>query len=210
MKYKLTDEKGQTHGGCQWGENVTHTAEGKGKTLCSSDVIHYYEDTLLAVFANPVHANFRNPILWEFKPQRKIGGDALKSACKTGRTIRQIPLPEITTLQKVEIGIRCVMLIYTGATWLKWAEGWLSGKAANAAYAAANAANAAAYAAANAAAYAAYAAANASYAANAANAASYAAANAAAYAASYASYAASYAASLIKIIHQVVDKKGGE
>ena len=30
---KLTDENGQTHGGMQWGEGITHTASGEGD-LC--------------------------------------------------------------------------------------------------------------------------------------------------------------------------------
>jgi hypothetical protein len=33
--YKLTDEHGQTRGGTQWGEGVTHTATGTGTELCS-------------------------------------------------------------------------------------------------------------------------------------------------------------------------------
>ena len=67
--YKLTDKDGYTRKGkeneCLWGENITHTATGKGSHLCSRDLIHVYRNPLIASFMNPSHADFKNPLLWE-------------------------------------------------------------------------------------------------------------------------------------------------
>ena len=153
MKYKLTDINSKTFAGCQWGENISHTASGEGKKLCTDSLIHYYEDKYLAVFTNPIHANYSPALLWEFKPEKKIAGDALKSGCKTGMTIKQIPMPEITTEQRIIIAIRCALAVYKDKDFVKWAENWInntdrSSAAADAAAYAANAADAAAHAAA--------------------------------------------------------------
>jgi len=150
MIVKLTDLRGKTYGGTQWGEGVTHTILGGGNRLCSEDVIHYYEDEYLAVFANPIHCDFKEFLMWEFKPGKKIAGDTLKSGCKSGTTIRQVPIPKMTAEQYVEIAIRCAILVNKDDNWLKWAANWLDGtdrsiNAANAAYAAAYAAANAAY-----------------------------------------------------------------
>ena len=74
--------------------------------------------------------------------------DGMKVGCKTLTTIRQIPVPKIPAEQRVEIAIRCVLLVYKEEAWVKWANDWLSGKdrtlgAARAAEAAARAAEAA-------------------------------------------------------------------
>ena len=78
MYCKITDKDGKSCGDCQWGENTTHRATGKGKELCSKGVIHYYTDPLIAVFANPIHGQFDDAMmLWEFKPKKEINGDSL-------------------------------------------------------------------------------------------------------------------------------------
>lgn len=33
IKYKLTNQKSQTYGQTQWGENITHTASGRGPPM---------------------------------------------------------------------------------------------------------------------------------------------------------------------------------
>jgi hypothetical protein len=154
--YKLTDKNNQTYNGCQWGENITHETDGVGE-LCGSGWIHFYDDPYLAVLFNPIHAKFNNPILWEIETDGRIKQDkGLKFGATKVTTLKQIPLPEITSEQKVTFGILCAKEVYKEKQWNKWTDNWLSGKdrttyaahAANAAaYAAAYAANAAAYAA---------------------------------------------------------------
>ena len=147
---KLTDQDGYTRRGEEgellWVENVTHKAAGKGTKLCSDGFIHYYDYPEIAVFMNPIHAVIQNPRCWEIAiGEGEIKRDGqLKSGTKgTVTTIREIPLPVITTEQKVEIAIRCAMTRQRPAKWTQWAEKWLSGedRTSEAAYWAARAAS---------------------------------------------------------------------
>jgi len=147
MNCKLTDKDGKTQGNYQWGEGVSREAIGEGTALCSDGVIHYYADPLLAVFADPIHGDFgETSILWEFKPDKEVNGDALKKGCKKGTTIKRIGKPIITMEQRVTIAIKLALLVYEDPKFVLWARDWLSGKnrsawaAAEAAWAAAKAA----------------------------------------------------------------------
>ena len=171
--YKLTTQEGMTQNNTQWGENVTHEATGDiEQDLCSNAWIHAYTHPLLAILMNPAHAMIKNPILWEGNGEGEAKFEPLKCGFRKFTTLRQIPLPEVTNVQKVAFGILCAKEINTDSSWNQWADKWLSGEdrtkssayyAAYAAASAASAAYAASYAAnyADAAAYAAYAAYNA-------------------------------------------------
>ena len=207
--YKLTDAQGQTHGDgtnhTQWGAGVTHEAAGSTDgPLCSSSWIHAYEHPLVAVLLNPIHADLKNPQLWKCSGEIGKRDGPLKCGCRALTTVELLPLPEITTEQRVRFAIGCAWP-QGSAAWKQWAADWLRGKdrtaaaearaaAAEAAEAAAEAAawaaeEAAAWAAEEAAAWAARAAAEAAEAAEAA-AAAWAAAEAAAEAAEAAEAAA--------------------
>ena len=125
--YKLTDEHGQTYNSTQWGENVTHSATGQGE-LCTKGWIHAYTHPLLAVLLNPIHANFKNPILWECRGQISKRDGELKVGCKTLTTILKITLPPVTITQKQAFGILVVKEVEKDESWNKWADDWLSGK----------------------------------------------------------------------------------
>ena len=203
--YKLTDKDDRTYGGCQWGKNVTHKASGKGG-LCTSGWIHYYSDPVLALFLDPLHGNFgATAHLWEVEVSGETKDDrGLKFGAMELTTVRRLRKKRITTEHRIRFAILCAQEVCHGKAWNKWADAWLDGTdrttaAANAAYAATDAAtyvayNASAAAAASASYAAAYAAtSSAAYAAT--SSAAYAATSAAAYAAtSSAAYAASSAA----------------
>jgi len=178
--YKLTDQTGCTLNHTQWGKGVSHTATGKHKHLCSNGYIHFYESPLIAVIRNCKDANIKNPILWIAEASGELDRQPLKSGAKTLKTIRQIPLPVISTEQMIAFAILCAKKVCDNKLWLVWANSWLKGidrseaAAADAAYAAKAAADTA-DAAADAAAYAAYAAAAVKADAAAADAAAYAA-----------------------------------
>jgi hypothetical protein len=204
--YKLTDEFGNTKNQTHWAEGTRHeiAKELRDSTqpLCSKHYYHAYENPLVAVFMNPSHANFRNPILWRATGWVSKRNGQLKCGCFTLRTLQQIPLPVLTTNQRIRVAIQCALKEPQTESFKSWAKNWLSGvdrtfKTVTATQTAIYAAHAAVYAAANAiqaaavyaAAYAAvYAAANATAAdaADAVDAAVYAAANDAAYAVVYA------------------------
>ena len=150
--YKLTDEHGQTHSKTQWGENVTNTANGEGD-LCGPGWIHAYTDPLLAVFLNPVHADFKSPQLWEAEGEVGKEDCGLKVGCTSLTTIRRMNVPAVTTEHCVRFAVLCVRQVYSEPAFLAWSEKWLSGedRSGTAAWAAAEAAKAAAWAAAKAA-----------------------------------------------------------
>ena len=152
--YKLTDAQGQTRGGgtnhTQWGAGVTHEAAGPTDgPLCSASWIHAYEHPLVAVLLNPIHADLKNPQLWSCRGEIGKRDGPLKCGCRKLTTVEILPLPEITTEQKVRFAIGCAWP-RTSESWKKWATGWLSRKdrtaaAAEAAEAAAAEAAAAAF-----------------------------------------------------------------
>jgi len=157
--FKLTDRDGKTWGGAQWGPGVSHSGTGKGE-LCGPGWIHAYEHPLIAVLLNPIHADFKTPRLWEAEGEVGLRDGQIKCGCKTLTTVREIPLPAVTTEMRVRFAILCAKEVCACRSWNAWADRWLSGEdrseaaaedAAEAAWAA-QAASWAAYAAARAAA----------------------------------------------------------
>lgn len=127
MLYKLTNEHGKTQNDTQWGPGVTHTGTGEGG-FCGPGWIHAYENPLIAVFMNPMQADFKNPRLWEAEGEVGLRDSQLKCGCKTLTTVREIPLPEITTEMWVRFGILCAKEVHECSTWNAWADKWLSGE----------------------------------------------------------------------------------
>ena len=127
---KLTDKDGYTRNQTLWGENITHKVTGpSNQALCSNGWIHFYEHPLIAVFMNPIHAQFNEPRLYSCLIKGEIKKDGqLKSGCKKLTTLSRLPLPVITSEQRIEIGIRCAMIVYKEQHWLLWAQKWLSGE----------------------------------------------------------------------------------
>ena len=140
--FKLTDQDGRTRGNTQWGPGVTHSGTGRGD-LCGPGWIHGYNDPLVAVLHNPIHADITNPRLWECEGDGKHLDDrGLKIGYEHLTTVQEIPVPGVTTTQRVAYAIYCVMEYYDDPAWLSWASDWLSG--ADRSVAAADAAAAAA------------------------------------------------------------------
>ena len=146
--YKLTDQNGQTRGGMQWGPGITHEATGDpSQDLCTDAWIHAYEHPLLAVLLNPIHGNFKNPRLFEGDNEIGKRKSQLLCGCRSFTTAREIPVPAVTTAQKVRFGILCAKQVYKHPKWNQWADAWLDGsdrseKSAQVACAAARAAQA--------------------------------------------------------------------
>lgn len=210
--WKITDKQGQSKHETQWGEGVTHEADGDSDVLCNEHWLHCYTDPLQAAFFCRSHV-LRCPdvLLWEAEAEGKTLVQYDKMGCAKLTTWHQVPMPEITPEQCVEIAIRCALAVCRESAFVTWAEDWLSGKdrsAAAAAWAAEAAREAAAWAA-EAAAWAAWAAREAEAAREAA-ARAWAAREAAARAARAAACAADNDPSLdvLAIIRSVVHKEG--
>ena len=147
--YKFTDQNMQTHGGCQWVLGDEKTTSGEGE-LCGPGWLHCYSDPLLAVLLNPIHADYENPRLFRARVGGKSKHDhGLKSGYTKMTLIEEIPVPAISTAQRVRFAILCAMKVYRDPGFVQWGENWLSGKdrSAEAAAEAARAARAAAEAA---------------------------------------------------------------
>lgn len=136
--YKLTDANGRTYRKTQWGVGVTHKAADPGKgPLCGPGWIHAYEHPLLAVLHDPIHGQF-GPYarLWECKTDddRPLRDGQMKIGVRSLTTIREIPLPKVTTKQRVRYSILCAWKSLTGhreewvRMWRAWARRWLSGE----------------------------------------------------------------------------------
>jgi len=127
MRYKLTDENGQTYGGCEWGPGVSHFVPGTGG-LCSDGWIHVYDSPWVAVMMNPCHADFENPRLWECEVSgSELNDHGLKRGVQQCTTVREIPMPALTTEQRAEIAIRCALRVWANVDFTRWAERWLDG-----------------------------------------------------------------------------------
>ena len=196
---KLTDQNLRTHLGCQWVVGEWKKTDGTGD-LCGPGWLHAYDSAEVAAFMNPAHANFCDPFFWCAEVRgRTIDDNGLKCGWTEMRLIKRVPCVEITTPQRVEIAIRCAMVVYHEPSWLTWAKKWIAGidrsrqseYAADAADAAADAADAAECAA--------------DAADAAAECAAYAAAEAAAEAAAYAAACAYF--NLTKIIKSVLKEE---
>ena len=68
--YKLTDQNLQTYNGFQWTPGKWEQTDGKGE-LCTKHWLHCYNDPVLAVLLNPIHANVQNPRLFEIEVKGK-------------------------------------------------------------------------------------------------------------------------------------------
>ncbi len=132
MYCKLTDQECYTRPGeanaLLWGEGVTHRPSGGDRWLCGDGVIHYYASPEIAAFMNPIRANFPHPRCWEVAVESHDLNDGVK--CGTFgalTTVREIPLPEITIEQRVEIAKGAA------AKTSSWTSRWAAAEATEAA-----------------------------------------------------------------------------
>ena len=128
--YKLTDDKMQTKGGCQWEMGKTKSTNGEGD-LCGPGWLHWYEDPLLAMMHNPVHAKFLAPRLFTARAAGKIKRNGSMKAGSTWLTLtKEVPLPQITAEARVYYAILCARAVIgsTCPAWSKWADDYLMGK----------------------------------------------------------------------------------
>lgn len=127
MVFKLTDGNMRTYNRCQWVLGEWHETSGNGD-LCSSGWLHHYSRPLLAVLLNPIHAGFNAPRLFEAEAAwGHLIDDGVKGGSTRLRLLRELPVPDVTTEQRVRLAILCALEIYSEPRFEKWAHGWLSG-----------------------------------------------------------------------------------
>ena len=124
---KLCSQSGETHGRTKWGPGVVHEAIGEGKRLCSPDLIHVYDDLILGLMLNPVHAAYKNPRAFEVECEIVANDRGAKKGTKKAAFIRWLEVPEVTTEQRQIFEVLCALEVYTGPEFVAWTKEWLSG-----------------------------------------------------------------------------------
>ena len=135
---KLTDAQGRTGAAydtpLQWGPGVTHTVPLWSGAMCQSGVLHCYEgatvrDALaLAILRAPQDGCFgQTARAWVCEGSGRHVTNGIKSGYETLSTVREIPLPEATTEQRVECAIRIAWEVCDDPAWRAWAQAWLDG-----------------------------------------------------------------------------------
>ena len=128
IAYKLTDSKMRTYKGFQWELGKWYETTGKGD-LCSPGWFHFYNDPLVGMFLNPVHAGIENPRLFRAEVEGKFLDDnGLKCGYSRARLVEELTVPQISPVQRVRFAILCAKKVYKEKEWNKWADNWLSGK----------------------------------------------------------------------------------
>jgi len=126
--YKLTDSKMRTYYEFQWELGKWYKTTGEG-VLCSPGWLHFYNDPLVGMFMNPAHANIENPRLFRAEVEGKFLDDnGLKCGYSRARLIEELPVPQISLVQRVRFAILCTKEVYKEKEWNEWADNWLSGK----------------------------------------------------------------------------------
>src|SRR3990167_450798 len=125
--YKLTRPDLTTYNSFQYVQGTRYTFPGTGP-LCSPGWSHVYTSPQLAVLLNAIHANFPASRLWAADGVVGATDHGLKLGCSALTLRREIPVPVITTEQRVMFALWCALAVYRSPGFVAWAEGWLSGR----------------------------------------------------------------------------------
>ncbi len=130
MYYKLTDQDLQTYEGFQWelGKWYKIDKASRGHDLCSKSWFHCYDDSLLAVLFNPIHARIADPLLFQCNVRgTKLADSGVKFGFTQMRLVTELELPEIGLTQRIAFGILCAKQVCEDKGWNRWADAWLDG-----------------------------------------------------------------------------------
>ncbi len=135
MNVKWTDKNSQTYGGMQWGEGITHKLTHKGAgtgRLCTINWLHYYQDELLAVLMNSIHAHYNEQFgqMWEITARGIISVEPDKCGCTELTMLREIEKPIVTTEQRIWFGILCAQAVrhLVNDPWMEKWDMWVSNR----------------------------------------------------------------------------------
>ena len=112
IAYKLTDSEMRTHRGFQWELGKWYETTGRW-SLYSPGWLHFYNDPLVGLFLNPVHANIKNPRLFRAEVKGKfLNNRGLNCGYIKARLVEELPVPQISPVQRVRFAILCVKEVY--------------------------------------------------------------------------------------------------
>ena len=128
--YKLVNADRTTYGGFRWPRRGFRPPrlDGVGP-LCTTNWYHAYDSTLLAVLHDPIHGRFGPDaecfsIHVDADDIGRLDGQ-MKVGFRAGVVGETVPLPKVTTEQRVRYGIACASQVYDGLKWTRWAKGWI-------------------------------------------------------------------------------------
>lgn len=131
--YKLTTSDGRTRPGepneTRWTPREWVEVSGGGE-LCGPGWLHAYEDPLVGLFLNPIHADLPDDlIVWEAEGDGSVLRDGpLKLGVTRLRILRPVSIERPTTIQHVAFAIECALAVNKDAAFVAWAKAWLSGE----------------------------------------------------------------------------------
>ena len=124
--YKLTTDTLQTYGGYKWVPGKIHNAPGEGP-LCSAGWLHAYLHPGVAAMLNVGDAAIAQARCWEADGVVGETDHGLQVGCTALRLLGEVPMPVLTTTQRVRMAISCALAAYHEPTWDAWATSWLMG-----------------------------------------------------------------------------------
>ena len=144
IRYKLTDKYLRTYNNTSWEHADWKETNGDGD-LCTDQWLHCYSHPLVALFLNPIHANFPQPRLLQVEVDGKTRTDkGLKEGWTRMRKLQEIvDFASPTLEQRVRFAILCALEVYHEKYFVEWARKWLLGVDPTCAADAADAADAA-------------------------------------------------------------------
>jgi hypothetical protein len=126
--YKVTKSDLTCYNNAQYKLDSTQTVKYTGQ-LCSGGVLHCYDTPEDAVFFDPIHANYlsQGGRLWEAEYTGPSVSDGTKRGVGNLTLVKEIPIPQMLTEQRVERGIRAALTVCKDPHFVNWAERWLEG-----------------------------------------------------------------------------------
>jgi hypothetical protein len=132
MKCKLTTQDMKTMAGTvnevKWEIGKWVTAKGSPNLgLCSTGYIHWYNDPIVAILLNPLHAHIRNPRLWEVETKGiEVEDNGLKFGSTELRLIQELTIPTISIEQYIKIALLCVKSVCSDQIFDIWLNNWIA------------------------------------------------------------------------------------
>jgi hypothetical protein len=126
--YKVTKSDLTCYNNTQYKLDSTQTVKYTGQ-LCSGGVLHCYDTPEDAVFFDLIHSNYlsQGGRLWEAEYTGPSVSDGTKRGVGNLTLVKEIPIPQMLTEQRVERGIRAVLTVCKDPRFVNWAERWLEG-----------------------------------------------------------------------------------
>lgn len=112
--FKLTDENMQTYNGFAWklGEWEAIQKENQGGELCTAGWFHCYDDPVLAILLNPVHARIEHVRLFRCETAGRARYEQLKYGFTDMCLVREIAVPVLKDADLVEVRSKLLQELY--------------------------------------------------------------------------------------------------